>query len=53
MLDVLVTLTRTGFASPVSAAGDFRKLTPLVLMNALRQAGTQVLEPVSGFELEV
>ncbi|AWL41975.1 GTP-binding protein [Streptomyces sp. SM18] len=53
VLDVLVTLTHSGFASPVSAAGDFRKLTPLVLMNALKQAGTQVYEPVSRFELEV
>ncbi|MBV6695846.1 TetM/TetW/TetO/TetS family tetracycline resistance ribosomal protection protein [Kitasatospora aureofaciens] len=53
VLDILVTLTHTGFASPVSAAGDFRKLTPLVLMNALKQAGTQVYEPVNRFELEV
>ncbi|MFD4536113.1 GTP-binding protein [Kitasatospora sp. NPDC058397] len=53
VLDILVTLTHTGFASPVSAAGDFRKLTPLVLMNALKQAGTQVFEPVNRFELEV
>ncbi|MFI6640487.1 GTP-binding protein [Streptomyces sp. NPDC050504] len=53
VLDVLVTLTETGFASPVSAAGDFRKVTPLVLMNALQQAGTRVFEPVSRFELEV
>ncbi|CAM5634326.1 CtcC OS=Kitasatospora aureofaciens OX=1894 GN=ctcC PE=4 SV=1 [Kitasatospora aureofaciens] len=53
VLDILVTLTRSGFASPVSAAGDFRKLTPLVLMNALKQAGTQVYEPVNRFELEV
>ena len=36
-----------------STAGDFRNLTPLVLMAALRQAGTQVLEPVHHFRLEV
>ncbi|MBT2408580.1 MULTISPECIES: translation factor GTPase family protein [unclassified Streptomyces] len=53
VLDILVTLTRTGYASPVSAAGDFRKVTPLVLMDALKQAGTQVFEPVNRFELEV
>ncbi|MFH8337043.1 tetracycline resistance ribosomal protection protein Otr(A) [Streptomyces sp. AM6-12] len=51
--DCAVTLTRTGFASPVSAADDFRRATPLVLMDALRQAGTRVYEPVSSFELEV
>ncbi|MGI5129556.1 GTP-binding protein [Pseudonocardia sp. CA-107938] len=53
VLDPLVTLTRTGYSSPVSAAGDFRSLTPLVLMAALAEAGTQVLEPVHEVELEV
>ncbi|MCM2390754.1 GTP-binding protein [Streptomyces albipurpureus] len=53
VIDIVVTLTHSGFAAPVSAAGDFRKLTPLVLMNALRQAGTRVLEPVNAFEVEV
>lgn len=36
-----------------STAGDFRHLTPLVLMDALRRAGTTVLEPVHRFRLEV
>jgi ribosomal protection tetracycline resistance protein len=36
-----------------STAGDFRNLTPLVLMDALRQAGTRVYEPVHTFTLEV
>ncbi|AHH94550.1 GTP-binding protein [Kutzneria albida] len=53
VVDCAVTLTRTGYASPISAAGDFRKLTPLVLMQALRQAGTTVLEPLDEFEAEV
>jgi ribosomal protection tetracycline resistance protein len=35
-----------------STAGDFRLLTPLVLMAALQQAGTTVLEPVDRFLLE-
>ena len=35
-----------------STAGDFRNLTPLVLMRALRQAGTTVLEPMHRFRLE-
>lgn len=50
--DILVTLTRSGYASPLSAAGDFRNLTPLVLMSALRQAGTQVLEPITQFNVD-
>jgi ribosomal protection tetracycline resistance protein len=35
-----------------STAGDFRHLTPLVLMSALARAGTQVCEPVQRFRLE-
>ncbi|MEQ0563825.1 translation factor GTPase family protein [Amycolatopsis sp. NEAU-NG30] len=53
VLDCAVTLTHTAFYSPLSTAGDFRKMTPLVLMTALRQAGTRVHEPVHRFELEV
>jgi ribosomal protection tetracycline resistance protein len=34
-----------------STAGDFRNLTPLVLMEALRAAGTTVYEPLLSFEL--
>lgn len=51
--DCLVTLTHAGFWSPVSTAGDFRKLTPLVLMEALRLAGTEVCEPFERLELEI
>lgn len=51
--DIVVTLTHTGYASPVTTAGDFRKLVPLVLMNALVQAGTDVYEPMHKFELTV
>ena len=45
--DTIVTLTHTGYASPVSTAKDFRSLTPLVLMAALDQAGTEVYEPMN------
>ncbi|MGH3159098.1 MAG: GTP-binding protein [Streptosporangiaceae bacterium] len=62
--DVAVTLTHTGYyprqshshahfdKSMSSTAGDFRNLTPLVLMSALTQAGTEVCEPVQRFRLE-
>ncbi len=53
VLDCAVTLTHTAYFSPVSAAGDFRRMTPLVVMAALEQAGTRVHEPVDRFELEV
>lgn len=63
--DCVVTLTRSGYAarqshahavfdkSMSSTAGDFRKLTPLVLLTALRRATTRVHEPMHHFHLEV
>lgn len=51
--DCLVTLIQAGFNSVMSTAGDFRKLTPLVLMQALLAAGTQVCEPIEELELEI
>jgi ribosomal protection tetracycline resistance protein len=50
--DCVVTLTHVGMV-PTSAAGDFRNLTPLVLMDALRQAGTEVCEPIERFMLDL
>jgi len=37
---------------PLSGPQDFRKLTPLVIMAALRRAGTVVCEPVHRFRLD-
>jgi ribosomal protection tetracycline resistance protein len=63
--DCVVTLTRSGYwprqshahatfdKSMSSTAGDFRNVTPLVVMDALRQAATSVHEPVNRFRLEV
>ncbi|MEU6713517.1 translation factor GTPase family protein [Nonomuraea sp. NPDC046802] len=51
--DVMVTLTRTGYVAPVTVAADFRGRVPIVLMRALRLAGTTVYEPCHRFELEV
>jgi ribosomal protection tetracycline resistance protein len=51
--DCAVTMTRSGYWSPLSTAGDFRNLTPLVLMSALRRAGTGVYEPIHRFHLDV
>jgi ribosomal protection tetracycline resistance protein len=63
--DCRVTLTHTGYfprqshahahfdKSMSSTGSDFRQLTPLVLMAALRQAGTRVCEPVHRFRLEL
>jgi ribosomal protection tetracycline resistance protein len=36
-----------------SIGNDYRLLTPLVLMEALREAGTVVCEPIHRYELEI
>jgi ribosomal protection tetracycline resistance protein len=63
--DCTVTMTHSGYSarqshshavfdkSMSSTAGDFRLLTPLVLMSALLQGGTTVYEPMHRFHLEL
>jgi len=65
VIDCTVTMTHSGYwarqshsggvfdKSMSSTAGDFRNLTPLVLMSALKQAGTRVYEPLHRFRLEL
>jgi ribosomal protection tetracycline resistance protein len=51
VVDIAVILTHTGYSSVATTAGDFRLLVPLVLMEALVEAGTEVYEPLNDFEL--
>ncbi len=60
--DCAVTMTRCGYSSPdgppstrdrLSTPADFRRLTPMVVMQALRHVGTAVCEPVLHMTLEV
>jgi ribosomal protection tetracycline resistance protein len=63
--DCVVTMTQAGYAprhslghnpfdkNMTSTGADFRSLTPLVLMAALREAGTVVCEPMHRFALEI
>jgi ribosomal protection tetracycline resistance protein len=63
--DCVVTMTHSGYwprqshahatfdKSMSSTGADFRHLTPLVLMAALRRAGTTVCEPMHRFRLDV
>jgi ribosomal protection tetracycline resistance protein len=60
--DCTVSLTRSQYSiadgppstrGPLSSPRDFRKLTPLVVMAALKRAGTVVCEPVHHFRLEI
>jgi ribosomal protection tetracycline resistance protein len=53
VVDIIVTLTHTGYDSPISVAADFRNLTPLVLTNALNKAGTVVCEPLDHIDLDL
>ncbi|MBK3564369.1 translation factor GTPase family protein [Streptomyces sp. MBT62] len=62
--DCVVTMTRSGYCprqshahqgfdkSMSSTGADFRALTPLVLVEALRRAGSQVYEPMHRFRVE-
>jgi ribosomal protection tetracycline resistance protein len=52
VLDCAVTMTHSGYSPPSSTAGDFRHLTPLVLMSALEEAGTVVCEPINRFRID-
>jgi ribosomal protection tetracycline resistance protein len=51
--DCSVTMTHSGYSSATSTAGDFRNLTPLVLMSALVEATTMVYEPMHRFQIEM
>jgi ribosomal protection tetracycline resistance protein len=50
--DATVTVIDCGYRAPGTTAGDFRKLTPLVLMGALQAAGTTVCEPMVALDIE-
>lgn len=45
--DCTVTMMDSDYSPPGSSASDFRYLSLLVLMNALKQVGTVVCEPIS------
>ncbi|MFE7036639.1 tetracycline resistance ribosomal protection protein Otr(A) [Streptomyces sp. NPDC057621] len=51
--DCRVTLVRSGYVAPLSTAGDFRGLTPVVLRRAVEHARTRVYEPYHSFEADL
>ncbi len=60
--DCVVTMTKCTYSvpdgppsrrGPLSTAADFRKLTPLVVRQALEQAGTAVCEPMAHVRVEL
>jgi ribosomal protection tetracycline resistance protein len=50
--DCVVTMTKSDYLSPGTKARHLRKLVPVVLMSALKRAGTVVCEPIHRFRLE-
>ncbi|WP_406051470.1 GTP-binding protein [Kribbella sp. NBC_00889] len=48
-----IDLTYTEYSSVGTTAADFRRLVPPVLMQAIHDAGTTVLEPINHFELDI
>jgi len=62
VVDCVVTMTESAYSvpdgppsrrGPLSSAADFRKLTPLVLAQALAAAGTVVCEPMLRLRIEL
>jgi ribosomal protection tetracycline resistance protein len=51
--DCVITLHSLHYWSPVTVAGDFRRLLPLPLFAALQEAGTVVCEPMEELEIEL
>jgi ribosomal protection tetracycline resistance protein len=51
--DCRITITECGYGSPETSAGDFRRLTQLVVAEALERAGTWVCEPMANLSLEM
>ena len=51
--DCIVTITDCGYRAPTTTAADFRRVTPMVLLQALQHAGSQVCEPMAGVTLEM
>jgi ribosomal protection tetracycline resistance protein len=51
--DCRVTMTDCGYVAPVTSAADYRRLTQLVLAQALERAGTWVCEPLATLSLEI
>jgi ribosomal protection tetracycline resistance protein len=51
--DCIVTITDCGYRAPDTTAADFRRVTPMVLLQALQHAGSQVYEPMARVTLEL
>jgi ribosomal protection tetracycline resistance protein len=52
LTDCVVTLTESGYRRTGSTMADFRRLTPLVLAAAIRQANVVVCEPMTALRVE-
>jgi ribosomal protection tetracycline resistance protein len=53
VIDCVIEITHAGYESAMSTGTDFRRLTPLLIAEALQKAGTEVYEPMNHFELDI
>jgi ribosomal protection tetracycline resistance protein len=51
--DCVVTLTDSGYWRTGTTSADFRRLTPLVLADAVREAGVAVCEPMTALRIDL
>lgn len=53
LTDMKITFISFEFSSPASTPSDYRDLSPLILFESLKKAGTKLLWPISEFRLSV
>lgn len=53
VIDAKVTIVDCGYRAPGTTAGDFKRVTPLVVAKALERADTSVYEPIAAVNIEL
>jgi ribosomal protection tetracycline resistance protein len=53
IIDAIIEVTEVGYWDASSSGWDFRNITPLLLMQAIQKAGTEVYEPLNKFQLDL
>ena len=51
--DCVVAIADCGYQAPGTTAADFRRVTPMVLLQALQHAGSQVCEPMASVTVDL
>ena len=53
VIDLIVEVTEVGYDDAATTGWDFRNITPLLLMEALQKAKTEVYQPVNKFHIDL